>query len=130
MMEDEFFLDDDELNADCEIGPTGKEKIVILEVLEKIINDLKDNIRFGEKGDEHNNFSILSGYVSYISDIITMENNNESENRILEALKDIDQHVREMSYADVALDVSVDDGNVGGIDLLPNAGSNSDDFDF
>lgn len=128
MMEDEFFLDDDDLNAEDELSPTGKEKIKILDVMEKIITDLKDNIRFGESGEERNKFGILSGYVSYISQIITMENNNESENTVLEALREIDEHVREMSYAEVSVDVGIDDDTVGGINLLP--GSTNEDFDF
>lgn len=128
MMEDEFFLDDDDLNADCEIGPAGKEKITILEVMEKIINDLKDNIKFGESGDEYNNFRLLSNYVSYISDITALEKSNAPENVVLEKLKEIDDHVRELNYDEVSLDVEVDDGSFSGIDLLP--GGNNDDFDF
>lgn len=128
MMEDEFFLDDDDLNADCEIGPAGKEKITILEVIEKIINDLKDNIKFGESGDEYNNFRLLSNYVSYISDITALEKSNAPENVVLEKLKEIDDHVRELNYDEVSLDVEVDDGSFSGIDLLP--GGNNDDFDF
>lgn len=130
MIDDEFFLDDDELNADFELSPAAKEKIKILDVMEKIIADLKDNINLCESGDEKTNFSILSGYVTYINKIMAMESsNNVSEAQILSELKEIDEHVREMAYEEVTLDIEEDDGTQSGLDFLPS-GSTNDDFDF
>ena len=127
MMEDEFFLDDDDLNDDYVMTEYEKESAVVIGAIEKVLSDMKDELKFGEKKEYKNNLSILSNYVSSMVEIDSMNESNSVE--ALERLKEIDKAVREVSFVDAILDIPVDEERVNGIDLLPESNSDSD-FDF
>ena len=124
-IDDEFYLDDDDLDADFALTPVETEKLKVVDAVKTSLDKIIDNIKFKEKEEEEKNLQILSNYVNAMIDLVGYEKSNMSGPELMEKIKAIDDAVREVSLIDVELDIPVDDENVNGIDLI-----DGDNFDF
>ena len=124
-IDDEFYLDDDDLDADFALTPVETEKLKVVDAIKVSLDKIIDNIKFKENEEEDKNLQILSNYVAAMIDLVVCEKNNMSGPELMEKIKSIDDSVREVSLIDVELDIPVDDENVNGIDLI-----DGDNFDF
>lgn len=124
-IDDEFYLDDEDLNADFAMTPIDTEKLKVIDAVKVSLDKVADNIRFKEKEEEEKNLQILSNYVNAMLQLVGYEKANMSGPELMEKIKAIDEAVREVSLIDVELDIPVDDENANGIDLI-----DGDNFDF
>ncbi len=124
-IDDEFYLDDEDLNADFALTPIDNEKLKVIDAVKVSLDKVADNIRFKEKEEEEKNLQILSNYVNAMLQLVGYEKANMSGPELMEKIKAIDEAVREVSLIDVELDIPVDDENANGIDLI-----DGDNFDF
>ena len=124
-IDDEFYLDDEDLNADFALTPIDTEKLKVIDAVKVSLDKVADNIRFKEKEEEEKNLQILSNYVNAMLQLVGYEKANMSGPELMEKIKAIDEAVREVSLIDVELDIPVDDENANGIDLI-----DGDNFDF
>lgn len=133
--DDDFFLDDDELSGESQLSMADEQKIKVLETIKTKIDETIANLKYSEKEEFKTNFSIIARYVSTIIDIEAMEQDeNISEEELLEAIEHIEITVKELSFQDlreierksktVELDTGDNDGD------KPKGPVVDDDFDF
>ena len=129
MIDDEYFLDDDDLNADSELDVADKEILVVTDAMEELLNKIRENIKFGERSEFEKNSRILSTYINGMLELSSLSTSNASAAEKMEAISRIDSSVRNLDYTDLVLeDVPTD--NTTGFDLLNEKDSSGDDFDF
>lgn len=131
--DDEFFMDDNELNAETQISMADQQKIKVLENMKKKIDEAISNLTYSEKEEYSANFAIISRYVGAVIDIEGMEDDPEiSEEQLLEEIEKIEITVKELSFQDLRdiekknNIIEVDDDD----DDSSNHQNIDDDFDF
>lgn len=130
MNDDEFYIDDDDLNSDFELNAFEKEKFNVLSVIRETVDKIEENIKFRETSEEQKNFEILAGYVSCFIEINNLAKGNLPQAEALGRLKNIESAVKELNFDDIDDGgIEEDEGIVHGIDLLDD-GSSENDFDF
>jgi hypothetical protein len=131
MNDDEFELNDDELSAESQLSIADKEKIKILETMKKKITEAIENLNYSEKEEYKSNMSIIARYVGAILDIEQLEENNEiSEEELLDAIEKIEITVKELSFQDLR-EIEKKNNTAEVSDQAPeDKKKNDDDFDF
>jgi hypothetical protein len=136
MNDDEFFINDDELNAEGQLSIADKEKIKVLETMNKKISEAIENLKYSEKEEFRASFAVIARYVGAILDIEGLEQNPEiSEEQLLEAIEKIELSVKELSFQDLReyqkKNSQKDDEDTEGDEPSgPDLKSNNDNFDF
>jgi hypothetical protein len=134
-MDDEFELNDDELSAESQLSIADEQKIKILETMKTKITQAIDNLKYSEKEEYRATFAVISRYVGAILDIEQMENDEEiSEEQLLEAIEKIEITVKELSFQDLrdiekknkTIEVEEDNND----DDKPKGPGLDDNFDF
>jgi uncharacterized transporter YbjL len=108
-MDDEFFLDDNELNSESELTEAEKAMLKLLETINKKVEEAKDNLNLSEPSEYRQNILIISRYVGAITDIIAMIDGNAiteegeklTEEQILEKIEEIELTAKELSFNDL-----------------------------
>lgn len=133
--DDDFFLDDDELSSESQLSIADEQKIKVLETIKTKIDEAINNLKYSEKEEFKTNFSNIARYVSTIIDIEGMEQDeNISEEELLEAIEHIEITVKELSFQDLreierkTKTVEVETGDNDGD--KPKGPIVDDDFDF
>jgi hypothetical protein len=99
---DDFELNDDELAAENQMSAADEQKVKILKVMKKKIEEAIENLNFSEKEEYKANFAVISRYVGAIIEIEQMEADPEiSEDDLLEAIEKIEITVKELSFQDL-----------------------------
>ena len=124
MIDDEFYLDDDDLNADVELDIADKEILVVADAMEELLNKIRENIKFVERKEFEKNVTIMSTYIDGIVRLSRLNTASASEK--MEVIASIDAAIRDLDYADLNIE-NLDPSDRSGFDLLDNPGS---DFDF
>lgn len=137
--DDEFYFDLNEFDDEAQLTVIGEEKIKILEVMKEVIGKTIDAVKYQEPNEEEVNFSRLAGYVSDMVELIGLENNNASDEEVLETIKRINIGVSKLkSNADIER-YAQDFNEVNGLDVLDEIEDESkdkteddsdDEFDF
>jgi len=134
-MDDEFELNDDELSAESQLSIADEQKIKILETMKTKITQAIDNLKYSEKEEYRATFAVISRYVGAILDIEQMENDEEiSEEQLLEAIEKIEITVKELSFQDLRdiekknKTIEVEEGDNNGD--KPKSPDLDDNFDF
>jgi predicted ATP-dependent protease len=134
-MDDEFELNDDELSAESQLSIADEQKIKILETMKTKITQAIDNLKYSEKEEYRATFAVISRYVGAILDIEQMENDEEiSEEQLLEAIEKIEITVKELSFQDLRdiekknKTIEVEEGDNDGD--KPKGPDLDDNFDF
>lgn len=110
MEDDDFFIDDDELNE--EIPETKVDDVLykFFESIEKKAQEAKGHIKHAEQGETVETFLTINRYVASIGDILQMlESQNStdestpklSEDEIEEYLEQLELTARELSFKDI-----------------------------
>jgi len=135
-MDDEFELNDDELSAESQLSIADEQKIKILETMKTKITQAIDNLKYSEKEEYRATFAVISRYVGAILDIEQMENDEDiSEEELLEAIEKIEITVKELSFQDLRdiekknKTVEVEEGDNDG-DEKTKGPDLDDNFDF
>jgi Fe-S-cluster formation regulator IscX/YfhJ len=134
--DDEFELNDDELSAESQMSIADEQKVKVLNNIKTKIDEAISNLNYSEKEEFKTNFSIIARYVSVIIDIENMEQDeNISEEELLEAIEAIEITVKELSFQDLkeieSKSKTVDLGNSDNDGDTPKGPSaTDDDFDF
>lgn len=137
----EFYFDLKEFEDETQLSVIGDEKLKILSLMKELISKTEDAIKYQETQEEETNFTRLSSCVSDMVELITLENNDASDEEIMAVIKRINIGVSKLkSHADIEK-YAQDYNEVNGLDVLDeyekddesstNDNDDSDDeFDF
>jgi len=105
--DDDFFIDDNELNEEIPMTQVDDALIKFLDSMMKKIKEAKENILHAEKGEFKSTFLVINRYMSSIIDIINMIENQENGNtkltddEITDYLEQLELTAKELSFKDI-----------------------------
>lgn len=101
MIDDEFELPESDLNDDEELSEIDEQKLKLVNQIIEYAEMVKDNIQFKEKSEYVINFRVLARYVSQMTELDMLDNEELPEEELLEKLKEIEMSVKELSVSDL-----------------------------
>ena len=100
-MDDDFFINDDELAQDNQLSIVDISKDKLLENIISIANDMKFNLKFNEKTDCESNLKILSTNLSSLITMFEIDETQLSEEEIQNQIDNIIRQTTELSFTNL-----------------------------
>lgn len=101
MMDDDFFLNDDDLAADNQLSIVDEAKIKLAKEIEKVAKDLEENIKYNEKSDSENNLKILSNHLTALISMFEIDTFNLSDEEIQERIDEVIKQTTQLTFANI-----------------------------
>lgn len=101
MMDDDFFLNDDDLAADNQLSIVDEAKIKLAKEIEKVAKDLEENINYNEKSDSENNLRILSNHLTALISMFEIDTFNLSDEEIQERIDEVIKQTTQLTFANI-----------------------------
>lgn len=101
MMDDDFFLNDDDLAADNQLSIVDEAKIKLAKEIEKVAKDLEENINYNEKSDSENNLKILSNHLTALISMFEIDTFNLSDEEIQERIDEVIKQTTQLTFANI-----------------------------
>jgi len=102
---DDFSLTNDDFDDDVKLSIIDESKLKVIAAIKDYTNKTEEAIKFGEKEDAGINFSILSRYITSMTELSNLESSNEehqySEDVIVEKIKDIVSNIEKITYTNL-----------------------------
>lgn len=107
--DDDFFLDKESIKSENQMTIAQETMYKILEYSEKLISQMKENLKFNEISDFERNYDILSQRIATISDIVVADDLSDEEQR--ELIEKTLKNVTELDFDNMNLFVEKEDSN-------------------
>lgn len=101
MMDDDFFLNDDDLAADNQLSIVDEAKIKLAKEIEKVAKDLEENINYNEKSDSENNLRILSNHLTALISMFEIDTFNLSDEEVQERIDEVIKQTTQLTFANI-----------------------------
>lgn len=121
--DDDFFLNEEELDAENQLTVIEKAQQDILSHMETLVGDLKLNLKFGEHSDFGNNLVAISRELDVLIKLTTADRDNLSDEEQLEIIKEAQKMSTELTFNNIDEFVEKDEED-------NNEAGPSDDFDI
>lgn len=128
MMDDDFFLSDDDLGKDNQLSIVDDAKIKVLEEIKKSAHDIIENIKFNEKSDSVANLRILSGLVSSLTDLFGVNSDNLADEEVQDLIDNVLKATTELTFSNIDEIIKEDEENQSDNNL--DSSDDSDSLDW
>ena len=96
-IEDDFFLDDDELAKDNELNEIDIARVKLLTSLAESAKAMKENINFNEQSEAIANLEIISGYVDQLVQLTTADRSMSKE-EMIDLVDSVNRSTTELTF--------------------------------
>lgn len=111
MMDDDFFLSDDDLGKDNQLSIVDDAKIKVLEEIKKSAHDIIENIKFNEKSDSVSNLRILSGLVGSLTDLFGVNSDDLADEEVQALIDNVLKATTELTFSNIDEIIKEDEEN-------------------
>lgn len=105
--DDDFFLDKESIKSENQMTIAQETMYKILEYSEKLISQMKENLKFNEISDFERNYDVLSQRIAIINDIVVADDLSDEEQQ--ELIEKTLKNVTELDFDNMDLFVEKED---------------------
>lgn len=105
--DDDFFLDKESIKSENQMTIAQETMYKILEYSEKLISQMKENLKFNEISDFERNYDVLSQRIATINDIVVADDLSDEEQQ--ELIEKTLKNVTELDFDNMDLFVEKED---------------------
>lgn len=109
--DDDFFLDGDELDMENNLTVIDNAKKEVLEHIEKLSNEMKMNLKFGEIVDYNNNLMAISRELDILIKLSSVEDQNLTDEEQLDIIKQAQRMTTELTFKNIDDFIEKDENN-------------------